>query len=375
MPDGFDHDDIDNHDDTDNHDYIDNDPGEDPDENPDDFTDVDGNEHRVKDDNDHAAGESIGGDATNYLIAQAARLLDEQAEEAGWDNPSVLWRVDMPTVNDVIDIELDDSTFGLAMGFTPLAEFECHPNDVLLGLDIDGPACIGAALVTEAWSFPLDADGSVDRTRVGGYTRPSEHPQRVELRMVLLVLRDGSAVATMRTRGDDEPRVFPLEKMQLDGTVVRCLRRAIGLHSTPGGPSVPLEYIRTRLTALSYVTVAVGLVEAIEKDIGVLGAREQKILDGQLVGCAEQLEAAVRDLVHDTGFTRASWVEVLDQARLAGVPEILGSAGQLAWFDDALWADWLDVNLPSVDDCIEKLRELEPVVPRFVQYLLGRSCF
>ena len=365
MPDGFDHDDTDNHDDADN------DLGEDPDDD----ADVYGNEHRVNDDHDHVAGEGIGGDATNFLIAQAARLLDEQAEDAGWDNPSVLWRVDMPTVNDVIDIELDESTFGLAMGFVPLAEFECHPNDVLLGLDIDGPTCIGAALVTEAWSFPLEADGPVDRTRVGGYARPSEHPERVELRMVLLVLRDGSAVATMRTRGDDEPRVFPLESMQLDGTVVRCLRRAIGLHSTPGGPSVPLEYIRTRLTALSYVTLAAGLVEAVEKDIGVLGAREQLVLDDQLVGSADQLEAAVRDLVHDTGFTRDSWLEVLDHARQTFVPEILGSAALLTWFDDALWADWLDVNLPSVDDCIEKLRELEPVVPRFVQYLLGRSCF
>lgn len=335
----------------------------------------DGFDHDETDDREHVAGESIGGDATNYLIAQAARLLDEQAEEAGWDNPSVLWRVDMPTVNDVIDIELDDSTFGLAMGFFPLAEFECHPNDVLVGRDIDGPVCIGAALVTEAWSFPLDEDGSVDQTRIGGYTRPSEHPERVELRMVLLMLRDGSAVATTRTRGDDEPRVFPLEKAQLDGTVVRCLRRAVGLYSTPEGPSVPLEDIRTRLTALAYVTLAVGLVESFEKEIGALGRGPQSFLDDQLVSSGAQIDAAVRDLVRDAGFTRDNWAEVLQHARQADVPEILGSSGQLAWFDDALWADWLDVNLPSVDDCAVKLRQLESVVPRFVQDLLGRSCF
>ncbi len=309
---------------------------------------------------------------THLLINEAVRLLEEQAEEAGWDQQSVLWRVDMPSVVDLAPELLTDSTFGLALGFVPIAEFECHPNEVLSGLVIDGPDCIGAALVTEAWVAPNQFDTESGQDGDARYVRPSEHPDRTEVRLVVMLLRDGNLSGTMRTRGSDRSTALDTGNLLIDGTVLRYLRRAIGLPSLPDGPDVDLESMRRRLRA-------VGLVLCVEQLFEQFGEPDDRMpgafsvppdIDLQLATWVDEIPSYVETLVDRTGFKGESWDEVLHNARTTGEGEMLGSPDMLIWFDAPLWADWLDTNIATTRQCEQILEVLRPCSPRFVDSVL-----
>ncbi len=328
-----------------------------------------------RDDPDHPASDNASmaeGGPTELLIKEAVRLLDQLSEEAGWDQPSVLWRVDMPSVVDLAPELVSGSTMGLALGFVPIAEFECHPNEVLSGLTIDGPDFIGAALVNEAWTYPLTADGDNDPEQAKGYTRPSEHPDRVEVRLVVLLLRDGSIACAMRTRGSDATVLMESSGTLIDGTVLRHLRRAVGLPSRPEGPEIRLETIRERLGLVASVLLVQQLLDEFGVPDGTApgGRSVPREIDEQLASWAEEIEAPVRTFVERCGFDRANWDEVLDYARTHGVPEELGSPELLQWFDAAMWVDWLDSVIATTDQSLRLLEAMRPCSPLFVDRVL-----
>jgi hypothetical protein len=62
--------------------------------------------------------------------------------------------------------------------------------------------------------------------------------------------------------------------------------------------------------------------------------------------------------------------EALQHARTAGVSAVLGHPEQLAWFDAALWADWLDTNIATTSQCEQLLGVMRPSSPRLVDSVL-----
>jgi hypothetical protein len=141
------------------------------------------------------------------------RALESFAAERGWDAPWTLW---------ALLADPSNTTVGLGL----LAEAPTgHPSDTLIGLTVPEQA-IGAALVTEGWSYPPDA------TEADLVLTPSEHPDRREMRLVHLVLRDGRVLLGSRVRDDD----LNITDM-VAGRIPDLMRRSLGAPVTPG----PLE--------------------------------------------------------------------------------------------------------------------------------------
>lgn len=106
------------------------------------------------------------------------------------------------------------------------------------------PDCDIIALHNEAWTYPMDVVEHVrremdlstsDPDRVADrieevYGYPSEHPRRVEMRVVSVMDRAGNLVAASRRRDTNEVQVLDSEgKSVISGRLVQALRYVMGV--------------------------------------------------------------------------------------------------------------------------------------------------
>ncbi len=133
-----------------------------------------------------------------FLVSFEASL-----EEEGWDA--------LPVVLAQMSEEGDEMVF--------VVEGSGDPYEILEEVD---PAGVLAYVVSmESWSLPRDvADADPG-------CRPSEHPDRVEVRAMVAVTRSGETICVIRNRGE-EPRFEELRQGQLVDAMTAAL------HATPG---------------------------------------------------------------------------------------------------------------------------------------------
>jgi hypothetical protein len=169
-------------------------------------------------------------EAVGYLAAHLETLVDEQ----GWDMPASLWEVrgvDLP--DDVTDFLTAGSSDSIAAGFGLRVHsfLEGHPREALVGCSVTDPDVLGVVLVTEGWAYSRDREGSAQPLPPSGYEDSRE------LRLVYLLLRDGSEALVRRVRGsktepDDVLIQAPTDgDAHMDGEVVWAVRRVLGLPS------------------------------------------------------------------------------------------------------------------------------------------------
>ena len=160
--------------------------------------------------------------------------LERDLNDGGWDQPSSLWVVEA--------IEEDDPYF------VKLCDFHQHPCEVMDSLPVlDKPRARGIVLASEAWM--VESDGQLSQTiaerlahlglteserkrllrelarREASMIRPSLSPDRVEVRFVQCMTKDGAVVVVMRTR-DKEPERLDQD---IEGRIYDSMQRALGI--------------------------------------------------------------------------------------------------------------------------------------------------
>ncbi len=266
------------------------------------------------------------------LLDRLVTILDTTAAEEGWHQPHSLVSV----------TGADESAFEL--GLKRLADDE-HPLDHLLGF-VAPAEWRAVGLVSYGWAAPLDGEPAATLP-------PSEHPERVRVRSVHLVGRDGAEAATTAFedgRAIDQPS---------GGVVADSLRRAMGTPTPP--PAEPV----LELIAAIWLEHAIAkvcddvLIGVVPGATGSRGRRRGRLTWAALAAQnpllararAGGLRLGARRLP-DIGLTFASFVtwsdlrwESMTGARPWGIavdPDLA------AWMDDGMYARWLlDGRLPS----------------------------
>jgi hypothetical protein len=139
------------------------------------------------------------------VLRSIAHIIDRSAEAAGWHQAARLVRIDsLPTgPADAIQFALQP----LAPGVHPLA--------VLSGYLADA-ADAGLGVIAEGHAFPLD-----DPERARGPTS--------RVRVIELVLRDGTRVTALRHRNGALHVEGPPQTEQVEGEITLALCRALGV--------------------------------------------------------------------------------------------------------------------------------------------------
>lgn len=153
-------------------------------------------------------------DDDSQALVLAALAFEDWCEDQGWDQPTQLVeirRVAEPREPDDPDVEFVELV-GEGDLFDILAEVELSEHALAL------------LLAAEIWAFPPDLP---EDQWVG---RPSEHPDRVEVRTVTVVDVDGHAFDVHRVRGDDEATVTA----EVSGRLVDAVRAAALRRTGPG---------------------------------------------------------------------------------------------------------------------------------------------
>lgn len=200
---------------------------------------------------------SISGDVVEAMCHVAALEMERLADRGGWDQNAVIFDIFLDSVEnedreavlkmiqalgggrrgEVIDTvegllseeEAGGSFFSqvLAMKARELEGSDGeHPLDLIEGMRVDDEA-VGAGLVVEGWSY-----GEELTARAGDGAEleisPAEDPDRVEMRQVLVILRDGTQGMVLRRRGS-EPEVLGGREKQMRGRLIETLQRYVGV--------------------------------------------------------------------------------------------------------------------------------------------------
>jgi hypothetical protein len=142
-------------------------------------------------------------DSLTATILTIAEHLERSIDTHGWDQPATLWEISM-TEQNVPQHVLDEIEHGggVAVGFeaTFIDALEGHPYAALVGRTISDDA-VGIALSSEGWNY---SEASQAMAQLGPLSYPpSEDPDRKEIRIVSVMLRDGTTAALVRERGQD----------------------------------------------------------------------------------------------------------------------------------------------------------------------------
>ncbi|MDQ6613334.1 MAG: hypothetical protein M3083_00830 [Actinomycetota bacterium] len=126
-------------------------------------------------------------------LVLSALGFEAMIDDYGWDQLPSLWALDTePDLDTAVPSRGD-----VWLAYRRLGEGE--PYELLAGVDAAGAD--GLLLAWEGWDWPPDATPE-ERRRP-----PSAHPDRREVRMVILAARDGRLVSVARQRGM-EPEAF-----------------------------------------------------------------------------------------------------------------------------------------------------------------------
>lgn len=236
-----------------------------------------------------------------------------------------------------------------------------HPGPALLGFDAPAEwSVLGVASI--GWSLPPERfdEADLDRNTFVG-ARPSEDPDRVRVRSVVLVDRRGR-VAGRLTVGDGST----VASAPSSGAMIDVLLRAMGCATAAPGVST-LE-----LFTLLWLADVIGVstderrrltwrrVEALHPAVRLLasaGARRQ----------SDTLEALGRALANVCG-----WPELRRQTAERGWTGAGCSADEAAWFDDGSFARWAVGTYPPLASLVASIDEyVVPSAARRVRAALG----
>jgi hypothetical protein len=204
-------------------------------------------------------------------FSHLATRLEAAVGESGWDLPASLWAVRS------IDVP-DDATSGMAAaalggarggqhggdavgdGVDLMVAFQTtmeqilfeDPFDALAGIRFGEPDVVGVMLVTEAWM-----------------TQPGV-PERQEVRICQILMRDGSHAVTIRHRATDTVDVHTngADGSVLDGRLVWGLRRTLGMPSAVSDTVVvptPRAVNRRNLLGVTVAMFADGVAQDLEQ--------------------------------------------------------------------------------------------------------------
>lgn len=233
-------------------------------------------------------------------------MLDASLRDEGWHRPHRLVSVE----------DVDEEGFDL--GFRELEAGE-HPLDHLLGF-VAPESWSALGLVCYGWASPPSEEG-----------RPSEHPDRLRVRVVTLLDRSGDERATATIEDGtvvDEPGA---------GTVSDALRRCLGL-ATPAPPVGSGELFAAMwLTSVASAGRRLSWTEAV-----MLHPAMQVLRGGGHRPQIEELLSSGRSLAR-----AMPWGELRLRAA-AGVRDggVGVPADLAAWMDDGMFARWVLGGLP-----------------------------
>jgi hypothetical protein len=219
------------------------------------------------------------GDAVRYSL----RHIDETMERLGWDRSPELFYLRRTT---------DSRTSGVALD--KMATFDGHPADELVGSYAPDDVDV-VILALEAWAYPDDATPQDAAT-----LRPSQHPRRVEERVVIAVGRDGLYEVFRHVRGEPHGHLVPDAAMpanagmrEIRGSVYEALRIHMGAepHCTIPTPHQGMQQIQIlRVADMLRSSRNSDAVRHISGDVAeaVSGALIMSVLTGEM----EQLDVA-----------------------------------------------------------------------------------
>lgn len=164
------------------------------------------------------------------LVADlSTRLLSHYGDD--WDVPASLFHItgaDFEEYADLVRTDTDFDSMLVGLRVTEAAAIEGHPAEALIGATLPADA-LGCALVAEGWSYPPGIDLTDPALPL-----PSEHPDRVESRTCILMLRDGTTAQATHLRGDPEGSLQVMSaggSVRTSGRLIHTLRRVCGLAS------------------------------------------------------------------------------------------------------------------------------------------------
>lgn len=228
--------------------------------------------------------------------------------------PAVLWRVDLVTSDELAAHGERAAGMCASFSFTEVAALGDQPAQQLVGMTLTHPHCVGAAVTVDA-CFHL----------------PSGLP--LSGRLVHLLLLDGTESTVLHPYGQAPEAVTATEIV--DGSLLRHLRRTLGLSSTrPGEPTPDIDEIR----ALVRLDAAVFLLEqVVAQDPGSVPDDEDTDAVARLV---EETFDVVAPLLERCGVAAADWSAALERASRAATDDVPDALLRrlLDWADAPLWA-------------------------------------
>ena len=165
-------------------------------------------------------------------VERVLRTLDGVLAAGGWDQPHWLAYVASGADETSRLSELGPTASLLPVTGTDLTIYlttlgRCDAYEALLGRS--APAWAKAAvLAIEAWMAPPTKAGNTS-----SHVAPSEHPDRIEMRLLTWVGRSGSVHALGRSRNEEQELTAP---NTLGGRLVDALRRVMGRTVEPVFP-------------------------------------------------------------------------------------------------------------------------------------------
>jgi hypothetical protein len=154
---------------------------------------------------------TLGGDhGDGFLLIRSLLATEAWLEERGWDAPPLVLAL-LPRSDGGLPPSEEPSDQTLLL-YEVIGEGE--PYEILA--NTNKPNALALLVAVEGWSLPQDLDGAA---RQG---RPSEHADRVEVRTVLAMTREGEVLSVTRERGRE-----PLVEAGASGPLVDAMRLAL----------------------------------------------------------------------------------------------------------------------------------------------------
>lgn len=178
---------------------------------------------------DRLAAQVTAGFLTDTFFRTLVENLEIGAEERGWDEPCMLFEICSDGTSTQRDAALDNMR-AVLQGRT----LDGHPFDSLCGYF--APAdCLAVVLSFEGYSHPEGTDLQKETSK------PSENPDRVEQRLMLVLTADGRFGQLTRDRNDSEAEwglgsFGEISEIELDGRIMWALHAVLEL------PVVGMEY-------------------------------------------------------------------------------------------------------------------------------------
>lgn len=230
--------------------------------------------------------------ATGTVARQAWEKLllgiEESIHAKGWDQPSRLFAVLNPTDTEALTgidasnlwqhrdqltpmlpsdndapAEPGEGTFSTAYAVAELAEVSGTPVDTLWGYQAP-PQAAALILAFEGWSVPPRFAGKPESDPVPGM-RPSQRPDRVEMRGVHMLTRDGESYVIHRSRGHEPEHDGG---QQAEGALVDVLKCCLGVATKPAPDDAVADYLG-RLLLERVLTFCQSVREPLRADQGL----------------------------------------------------------------------------------------------------------